>query len=70
MKLQLVELDSADNNTAEITCRRIYANLNSPPDYEAISYEWGSGRNYRTINLDASIVEVSDHLFEAFRALR
>ena len=39
MKLQLVELDSADNNTAEITCRRIYANLNSPPDYEAISYE-------------------------------
>jgi len=48
-----------------------YAGLDNPPDYDALSYCWGTQKNYRPVAIDGKDgFLLSEHLHAAIRRLR
>ncbi|KAK6851550.1 hypothetical protein PG995_011675 [Apiospora arundinis] len=56
--------------TSPISCHLIYRRLDSPPDYAALSYAWGSPRATRPILVDGVKFQVTVNLESALRHLR
>ena len=68
--IRLLEL-APGKKDAEIRVRLRVVNLDSNPDYEALSYTWGDPKTGRSILVnDGYPVSVTDNLFNALRALR
>lgn len=58
------------NDEAQISCRLIPHNINSRPDYKALSYEWGSQSDLKPITLNGQEVFVGENLWWALWYLR
>jgi hypothetical protein len=54
----------------EIACRLINSSLESPLEYEALSYVWAQEPGYRCIRLNGSMHQITTNLFLALRRLR
>jgi hypothetical protein len=54
----------------EISCRLINSSLESPLEYEALSYVWAQEPGHRYIRLNGSLHKVTTNLFLALRRLR
>jgi hypothetical protein len=70
MELKLLALEAAENDSEDITCHLRHGKWHSPPDYEAISYEWSHKELQCEVRCDTSFVKISKNLFEALRAVR
>jgi hypothetical protein len=55
---------------AHIQCKLIYANLDASPEYEALSYTWGSSGSDVKIEVDGQVISVRPNLAYALAALR
>src|SRR6266536_3059763 len=67
--IRVLILEPGSNN-AQICCRIVPENLNHNPEYKALSYEWGSPENSRTITLSGQYVSVRQNLWSALWHLR
>ena len=54
----------------EISCRLINSSLESPLEYEALSYVWAQEPGHRYIRLNGSMHQITTNLFLALRRLR
>lgn len=53
-----------------ISCKLKFIDLNDPPDFEAISYVWGSRRKSRTIFCNGIATKITHNLLRALRRVR
>jgi Heterokaryon incompatibility protein (HET) len=68
-EIRLLELDSAQNATTDITCTLHHVSLNSNPEYAALSYAWGSPSETCMIILQGQETRVTENLFAALQRL-
>jgi hypothetical protein len=57
------------SSTSVIRCDMVYASLNNPPPYKAVSYAWGDPADTRQIIMDGDTFDITATLYEALAAL-
>ncbi len=56
--------------TSIIKCELVYANIEDPPPYTAVSYSWGDAENQQKIQIGADKISITTSLHGALKALR
>jgi hypothetical protein len=68
--IRWIHLEPAANYHDELRCSLIYSDIDSCPDYAAISYVWGDPENVDVILCDGLTLGISRNLLSALRGLR
>jgi hypothetical protein len=69
--IRLVEIHPG-NAPADVRCSILHTNLNQAPQYEALSYTWGSNEDRQTISCgpDGATIDVTSNCKSSLRRLR
>jgi len=72
IRVLILEPTDPDLDDAFVQCRLVTTSIDSPTQYEALSYTWGSNAPSpeRSIDCDGEVTEVTINLYEALLALR
>ena len=68
--IRVVELSPAEEYNDEIICQLRVVDLDQSPEYEAISYVWGSENDKADILCDGKLLQIPQNLATALRILR
>jgi hypothetical protein len=69
-EIRLIALQPCADSTAPINFRIFHARLSDRPQYEALSYMWGSTENPRIIEIERKECRIGLNLWLAFQQLR
>ncbi|KAH7059087.1 heterokaryon incompatibility protein [Macrophomina phaseolina] len=69
-RFRILSLQPSESFSAEIVCTLTDASLDSPPEYEALSYVWGDPAKPNSVTLAGRRVGVTENLATALRHLR
>lgn len=69
-EIRLILLHPSQDPTSPICCNLATVSLNQKPQYEALSYTWGSAKFPKHITLDKHDFSVTENLKDALLALR
>ncbi|EKG09890.1 Heterokaryon incompatibility [Macrophomina phaseolina MS6] len=69
-RFRILSLQPSESFSAEIVCTLTDASLDSPPEYEALSYVWGDPAKPNSVTLAGRRVGVTENLASALRHLR
>lgn len=69
-EIRIVALQPSLDPTAAIECKILVAKLRDHPEYEALSYMWGSSSCPRAINIRGEEYKVTYNLWLALKRLR
>jgi hypothetical protein len=70
MGIRLVILHPSRDRDSPLKCSLLIDSLDNSPDYEALSYTWGSGYDREVIQIDGRWMEIRSNLSAALRELR
>ena len=68
--IRLLHLSPSFSETDPIKCQFSVASLDDIPEYEALSYVWGSTENKLTVEVDEHSMTITTNLYSAFQHLR
>ncbi|KAH7317337.1 heterokaryon incompatibility protein-domain-containing protein [Rhexocercosporidium sp. MPI-PUGE-AT-0058] len=68
--IRLLTLQPSTNPAVQISCTLTKVSLDDEPEYEALSYAWGSPGDEREILINGDIALVRENLFQALMHLR
>lgn len=68
-EFRVFQLDPSHDPSAPVVVHLFTAPLDSPPQYDALSYRW-SGSTHHTINVNGANLPVTENLFLALQSLR
>lgn len=69
-EIRIIQIRPAVDNATKLECSLKHVSLAEKPQYEALSYTWGSDRCTESIMLNSEVFQVTENLKQALLAFR